>query len=102
MKGINHFAVVAREQPQVWFICSVTPQHLKRDVDEASARLIAASPRLLEALQGVLKLIEDNDLVRDISRDANLTYFMQQGCRITNALKAAQDSLTLATPKKGE
>lgn len=54
MKGIYHFAVTARHNGQDWFMCSITPQHLKRGIDEANARLIAAAPDLLNALADCL------------------------------------------------
>lgn len=36
-------------------ICMVTPLHAKTAIDQANARLIAAAPELLEALEGMVK-----------------------------------------------
>ena len=49
---------------------------------------------LADALRGVLALLDDGVLVRDISHDDDVMAFMRQGVRITSVLKAAQDALT--------
>lgn len=52
--GINHLAITARHAGGSWMPCSVSPMRFARDVDQANARLIAATPELLEALKLVL------------------------------------------------
>lgn len=55
MKGFTHLAITTNPiyKSKDWFICSITPQHLKREADEANARLIAAAPELLRALKNI-------------------------------------------------
>ncbi len=50
-----------------------------------------------EALRGLLKLVADNDLVRNTANDGDLLAFVNQGSRIVNALKAATDALAPKT-----
>lgn len=45
--------------------------------------------RILVILKNVMQLIEDKDLVRNISGDGDPMTFLRQGIRITNALKDA-------------
>lgn len=52
-----------------------------------------------DALQGVLALIDDQVLVRNIENDHNMMTFLTQGMRITKTLKAAQDALASANDK---
>lgn len=65
--------------------------------------------RLADALRGVLKIIEDGDLVRNLGRDDEVMNFVEQGKRIIKALQEAQDALeqyqeltkcTTQTPQK--
>ena len=51
---------------------------------------------LLEALQDVLKLIENGDLVRDTSKDDDVMYFFKQGARITSALTNSKKAINKA------
>lgn len=46
-----------------------------------------------EAIRGLIKLLDDGDLVRNTDGDGDAMHFIQQGVRITNALKAAQNVL---------
>ena len=56
------------------------------DGDEKPSDLM----QLLDALKGLYKLVEDGDLVRDSSKDDDISYYIQQGLRITMALKKVQ------------
>lgn len=62
----------------------------------ANARLIAAAPDLLGALNGVLKLIEDGLLVRDTREDYDITKFMEQAARLIAHLAACQSAIDKA------
>jgi hypothetical protein len=53
----------------------------------SSASLLAC------AVRGLIKLIDDGDIVRNTDGDGDTMVFLRQGIRITNALKAAQDAL---------
>ena len=48
---------------------------------------------LLNALKAIMKLIDDGDLVRDISHDEDFGYFLRQSIRIQNALYIAKESI---------
>ena len=64
-------------------------------------RILAMNPNrnqilLADALRGVLALIDDQVLVRNIEDDHDTVKFLAQGLRITNALVAANDALASA------
>ncbi len=46
-----------------------------------------------EALRDLMELIENGDLVRNMSEDHNGMFFMKQGLRIALALRKAQRAL---------
>lgn len=48
---------------------------------------------LLEVLKGLIKLIDTDDLVRNISKDNDLEYFIKQGVRINNTLYGCQEAI---------
>lgn len=48
---------------------------------------------LVVSVEKLLKLIDDNDLVRDISRDSDFGFFVKQGVRINNTLVRVQQNL---------
>ena len=48
---------------------------------------------LADALRGLIKLLDDGDLVRNTDGDADMMKFMRQGTRIMFALQAAQNAL---------
>ena len=50
-----------------------------------------------KALEGLYKLVEDGDLVRNITKDDDFVYFAHQGIRITKAIGAVQAVLAQAT-----
>lgn len=56
--GIIHLAVTNRSAGKEWMVCSVTPQHLAREIDQSNARLISAAPDLLQALEMAVATIE--------------------------------------------
>ena len=60
--------------------------------DEANARLIAAAPEMYEALRGMLKLIDDGMLVRDMSHDHESDWAMKQ-IPLVRTLQLAQAAL---------
>lgn len=62
---------------------------------ESNARLIAAAPDLLNALKGVWKLIDDGQLVRNTSGDANPDWAMRQ-LPFVMALKACDAAIAKA------
>lgn len=45
------------------------------------------------ALKGLMKLLDDGDLVRKTDGDGDAMVFLRQGVKITNAIKTAQDLL---------
>lgn len=51
-QGISHFAISSRHNGEM--VCSVSPTRLRREQDDANARLIAAAPELFAALQALL------------------------------------------------
>ena len=48
---------------------------------------------LIKSITNLLKLIEDGDLVRDISKDNDFMYFTKQAARISTALIDINKSL---------
>lgn len=66
------------------------------ETTEQPTPAVASSALLADALRDVLKLIEDQILVRNTDNDADIRAFLQQGMRLTSALKAAQDALKSA------
>ena len=65
-------------------------------ITEKMAKLIAAAPDMRDALHELWKLIENGDLVRDISKDRDGMTFASQAMAITVTLKKAQTSLQQA------
>ena len=51
---------------------------------------------VVEALKGIFELIENGTLVRDISKDDDMAYFIKQGSEINNKLFAAQQAIKKA------
>ncbi len=51
-----------------------------------------------QALTGVMNLIRDGDLVRNIENDGNVMLYMKQGLRIALALKKAEEAMGEALP----
>ena len=47
--------------------------------------------QLADALRGLIKLLDDGDLVRNTDGDDNAMVFMRQGVKITNAIRAANN-----------
>lgn len=70
---------------------------ISEEENNANAKLIAAAPELLEALNDFYTLIDSGDLVRDISKDNDFTYFTRQGIRITNAIVSMNEAIKKAT-----
>lgn len=66
----------------------------------ANARLIAAAPDLLEALQGLFAMIEAGTLVRDISHDADPKWYLT-ALELTKALSNAKTAIHKATAQAG-
>lgn len=62
---------------------------------EANEQGLAASAvrEAQEAIRAIFKLLDDNDLVRNIERDDDKTFFIQQGLRIRSALLKCQQIL---------
>ncbi len=52
-----------------------------------------------QALSGVMKLIEDGDLVRNIENDGDVMTYMKQGLRIALALQLAEQALDMPVTK---
>ena len=52
---------------------------------------------LLKALKAVGDLIDNGDLVRDISKDNDFEYFMRQGVKINNAIALMSNAIKKAT-----
>ena len=66
-----------------------TIQALQKQVVKLKIR----NAELLEALKGMRRLIENGTLVRDISKDDDMTYFIKQGVEINNTLLAAEQAI---------
>jgi len=72
-----------------------TPTTIERPtLDVVSIALLA------DALQGLIKLLDDGDLIRNTDGDADVMVFMRQGVKITNALRSAQEALEMAKSAK--
>lgn len=41
----------------------------------------------VECIRAMLKLIDDGDLIRNMNRDSDVTYFLRQDVRISKTLK---------------
>lgn len=67
VKGDKFFGIESNDGN----ICILAAEHKDRINKEANARLIAAAPDLLEALQEIFGMITRGELVRDISNDAS-------------------------------
>jgi len=65
--------------------------------EKANAKLIAAAPELLEALQTAFNLIYKGILIRDISKDDDYNYFLKQGIEINNAIVLMNEAIKKAT-----
>jgi len=63
---------------------------------EEIADLLEIAPEMLEALETVYSLINDGDLVRDISRDNDFMYFTNQAIRINNAIVSINEAIKKA------
>jgi len=50
----------------------------------------------IKSVEDLLTLIDEGVLVRDISRDDDFSYYVQQGLRITQVLSAIQRNLEVA------
>ncbi len=46
-----------------------------------------------DAIRGLMKLMDDGDLVRNIASDGDTMAFTRQGLRIVTALRAARNTL---------
>lgn len=67
----------------------------------ANARLIAAAPDILVALQGLMSLIESGWLVRDTSEDGKPGFAMRQltpMAKLQAAQRAIEKATTIKTP----
>lgn len=64
-----------------------------------AGRQLCSSALLADALRNVLKLIDDQILVRNTDRDHDMRAFLQQAGQITRVLKTAQDALKSANEK---
>jgi len=62
-------------------------RNLERERDEARQE----RDQLADALRGLIKLLDDGDLVRNTDGDDNAMVFMRQGVKITNAIRAANN-----------
>ena len=58
--------------------------------------LHATAGGLLEALKNIWGLVEDNTLVRNISRDNEKNYYLEQGLRIVHVLGKVQVAIAKA------
>ncbi len=58
-----------------------------------AGQTLAPVSLLADALRGLMKLLDDGDLVRNTDGDGDVMVFMRQGIKITNALRAAQEAL---------
>src|SRR6185437_2810097 len=78
-------------------VCDTSNRHhyISPDEDAANARLIAAAPELYEALEGILKLVDEGQLVRDTSNDPNPDWAMRQ-IPFVSAFSKAHQALTKA------
>jgi len=56
-------------------------------------KFIQRNDELVEALKELMELINTNNLVRNISRDNETKYFLEQGVRINNVLFNCQEAL---------
>lgn len=72
-----------------------TPSDQERAEAHANARLIAAAPDMYAALTALIGLIEENKLVRDISRDSEPGWALE--ClAIVRGVRMATDALAKA------
>jgi hypothetical protein len=62
---------------------------------EANARLIAAAPDLLKALEDMFALMDENKLVRDTSSD-HLDTFTAESAKLVMRLSRAQQAIAKA------
>lgn len=69
---------------------------IARNINEREAKLIAAAPAMADALENLWKLIENDDLVRNIEGDGQAGKFISQAMAITCSLMKAQAALTKA------
>ena len=82
--------------------CKQTCSGWQQGFEKGKAKAKQSEQRLVEALQGIEQLIESGDLCRDISKDADRSHFVQQGLRITMALKKMQEALAEHRKAMGE
>lgn len=96
----SHAVRAVKDGVYVAHIYEIGRQNLQRRFAEtdANARLIAASPELLEALEAVLKLMDDGILVRDTRNDDDPAWAIKQ-LPLVSALKKADEARRKA---KGE
>lgn len=65
-------------------------------LNSADVHLIAAAPELLEACQGLIRMMDEGVLVRDISDDGESGWAIKQ-LPLVMAVKAATEAITKAT-----
>jgi hypothetical protein len=54
---------------------------------------VVSSELLADALRGLIKLLDDRDLVRNIEHDSDMMAFTRQAIRLANALNKAYKAL---------
>ncbi len=77
-------------------ICTSTGDILIGTLNETE-KLKEINKELLEALEGIIELIDNGVLVRDISEDDSKSYYLKQGLEIVSKLSKAKQAITKAT-----
>ena len=91
--GIKHIATIECPMPHLPY------SNQEDEINDNAQRIchcVNNFDEVVEALKGIFELIENGTLVRDISKDDDMAYFIKQGSEINNKLFAAQQAIKKA------